>query len=158
MKTKIKRSEEYLNKYREIISKKHSEKGLVIFTDGSADNSKQTQAIKYGYLIYEGGCLLNSGSYVCNDNFNTSIKSEILAINLALSALIIDEVNEPITIFSDNTWVVEYIVNDKNWVSKSPEKAYYSAYQEYRSLSETFDIKGYWIPRELNAQADLLTR
>lgn len=154
------RTETYLNEYRKIISYYHNQDNLVIFTDGSADNSNQRKAIKFGCLIYEKGKLIHSISQVCNDTFNTSVKSEIMGINTALGFLCQEGItNEDIIIFSDNKWVVEWAVNNRSWYSTSKEKAYYESFVLLRSyIGEFKSIKAIWVPREVNMEADSLTR
>jgi ribonuclease HI len=154
------RSETYLNKFRELVDYYHKQNNLVIFTDGSADNKKQTQSIKFGFLIYEKGKLLHSESQVCNDKFNTSVKSEIMGINAALGFLCSEgATSEDIVIFSDNRWAVEWAVNKTSWYSTSKDKAYYESFVILRSLIKEFkSVKAFWIPREINQDADDLTR
>lgn len=158
---KKERSETYLNTYRELVNYYHNQKGLVIFTDGSADNSFQEEPIKFGFLIYENGKLLHSDSQICYDKFNTSIKSEIMGINLALHFLINEGcTNIPLTIFSDNKWIVEWCINKTNWYSTSTDKAYYESFVILRSYMKEFHrgAQAFWIPREINQEADKLTR
>lgn len=156
---KKERSEEYLDKFRDIINNAHNSGKLVVFTDGSGDNSKQGEPIKFGFLIYENGKLLAYGSQVCNDKQNTSVKSEIMGINAALSYLLLDNITDEVILFSDNKWVVDWAVNKLSWYSKSVDKVYYEAFVELRNLIEHFkSVQAIWIPRELNENADQLTR
>jgi ribonuclease HI len=158
---KKERSETYLNEYRKLINYHHQQKGLVIFSDGSGDNSAQTEPIKFGFLIYEKGKMLHSDSQICYDKFNTSVKSEIMGLNLALHFLIQEGcTTENITIFSDNKWLVEWCINNRSWYSKSTDKAYYESFVILRSYMNEFNrtIKGFWVPREVNQEADLMTR
>ena len=160
-KVKKTRSETYLNEYRKVVDYYHSKEGLVIFSDGSADNSFQEEPIKFGFLIYERGKLLHSDSQICYDKFNTSIKSEIMGINLALHFLISEGcTNVPITVFSDNQWLIDWCINKTAWYSTSTDKAYYESFVILRSYMKEFHrgIKGIWIPREINQEADKLTR
>lgn len=155
------RSETYLNEYRKIVDFYHKKDNLVIFTDGSADNSHQEEPIRFGFLIYEKGKLLHYDFDICKDNFNTSIKSEIMGINLALHFLISEGyTNVPLIIFSDNKWMVEWCINKRNWYSTSTDKAYYESFVLLRSYMKQFsrEITGIWIPREVNEEADKLTR
>jgi ribonuclease HI len=157
---KKQRSETYLNEYRKLVNYHHKSNSLVLFTDGSADNSKQNEPIKFGFLVYEKGKLLHSDSQVCRDNFNTSVKSELMAINAGLKFLRSEgATRESIVIFSDNKWVVEWAVNKTNWYSTSTDKAYYESFVMLRSLIAEFkSVNAFWVPREINQDADSLTR
>lgn len=158
--TKTSRSESYLDSFRQVVNDYHKKNNLVVFTDGSADNMKQSEPIKFGFLIYEKGKLIHSDSQICNDTFNTSIKSELMAVNFALGFLLLEGItNEDIILFSDNKWLVEWAVNKTNWYSKSYDKAYYESFVELRELmSQLKSVKAIWIPREVNGEADKLTR
>jgi ribonuclease HI len=157
---KKQRSETYLNEYRKLVDYYHSQDNLVIFTDGSANNSHQDEPIKFGFLIYEKGKLLHSDSQVCNDKFNTSVKSELMGINASLGFLYSEgAISDNIVIFSDNKWVVEWCINKPKWYSTSTDKAYYEAFVMLRSIMKEFkSVKAFWIPREVNMEADKLTR
>lgn len=157
--TKKQRSETYLNEYRKLVEYYHKQDNLVIFTDGSANNSHQDEPIKFGFLIYEKGKLLHSNSQVCNDKFNTSVKSELMGINASLGFLYSEgATNDNIIIFSDNKWVVEWCINKPNWYSTSTDKAYYESFVILRSLMKEFkSVRSFWIPREINEEADKLT-
>lgn len=157
---KKERSEAYLDEYRKLVDYYHKQDNLVLFTDGSADNSKQHEPIKFGFLVYEKGKLLHSDSHICNDNFNTSVKSELMGINAGLRFLRSEgATREHIVIFSDNKWVVEWAVNKTSWLSTSTDKAYYNSFVILRSLMKEFkSVKAFWVPREINQEADSLTR
>jgi len=158
---KKERSEAYLNEYRKIVDYYHKQDNLVIFTDGSADNSHQDEPIRFGFLIYEKGKLLHHDFDICKDKFNTSIKSEIMGINLALHFLISEGcTNVPLIVFSDNQWLVDWCINKTSWYSTSKDKAYYESFVLLRSYMKEFhrEIKAIWIPREINEEADKLTR
>jgi len=158
--TKTSHSESYLDSFRQVVNDYHKKNNLVVFTDGSADNMKQSEPIKFGFLIYEKGKLIHSDSQMCNDTFNTSIKSELMAVNAALGFLLLEGItNEDIILFSDNKWLVEWAVNKSSWYSKSYDKAYYESFVELRELmSQLKSVKAIWIPREVNEEADRLTR
>lgn len=154
------RSENYLNKFKEIVEYYHTKNNIVIFTDGSGDNRKQDQPIQFGFLIYDKGKLLHKNNDVCNDTFNTSVKSEIMGVNLALEYLISENcTNIDIVVFSDNKFIVDWCINNKSWYSNSTDKAYYDSFVYLREYMKQFNtIKAIWVPREINEDADKLTR
>jgi ribonuclease HI len=160
MKIKKIRTEAYLQPFRKLISDLHKKDCFVIFTDGSGDNMHQEKAIKFGFLIYETGKLLHSASFSCYDTFNTSVKSEIMAVNAALQYLVDEKCcNVDVVVLSDNKFLVDWCINNRNWYSSSTEKSYYSAFVVLRELIKQFkSVQSKWIARECNTLADNLTR
>lgn len=153
------RSEAYLNEYRLEIERAHKSGKIVVFSDGSADNMDQTAPIRFGFLVYKDGMLIHADSKVCNDSFNTSVKSEIMGMNAALEYLFSTEYSDDVIILSDNKWVVQYAINRPDWMSTSTDKAYFPAFIEIRKRMKWFkSVVGIWIPRELNTLADDLSK
>jgi ribonuclease HI len=151
--------EEKIIKAQELIDRVTKSGLLMVFTDGSGDNSNKDNPIKFGFEILENGKVIHSESAICSEKNNSSVKSEILAINAALSFLISEgATEEEIHFFTDNTFMVQYCFN-KNWRSRSVNKPYYKSQLEMNDLLQNFsNIKYHWIPRELNERADALTR
>lgn len=143
-----------------VIDFKHQNSDLVCYTDGSGDNMDTTLPITFSFCIYEQKTLIHSDKSICNEEENTTIKAEIMGINICLSFLISENLqNEKITMFSDAKWVVDWVCNNLKWESKKPDAPYYKSYLEFRELQKEFsDIEFIWIPREYNTVADGLLR
>lgn len=143
-----------------IIEKKHIESNLVCYTDGSGDNNFTDEPITFSFVIYENKEIIHKDKNICKDAVNTTIKAEIMGINSCLAFLITEDLqHEKITLFSDAKWVVDWVCNNLNWISKSTEAPYYKSFLEFRELRNEFsDIEFIWIPREYNNEADSLLR
>jgi hypothetical protein len=143
-----------------IIKIKHETSNLVCYTDGTGDNMDTSLPISFSFVIYEQEKILHTSINTCNDPENTTIKAEIMGINLCLSFLISENLqNEKITMFSDAKWVVDWVCNNLSWSSKSPNAPYYKAFLEFREYRNEFtDIEFIWIPRAYNTVADGLLR
>lgn len=143
-----------------IIDKKHKTSDLVCFTDGSGDNMDLSLPIQFSFVVYEKKNLIHQSKAVCKDPINTTIKAEIMGINLCLCFLIEENlINERITLFSDSKWVVDWVCNKPSWNSKNTDSPYYDAFIEFRMLVAEFkDIEFIWIPRQYNTVADGLLR
>lgn len=145
---------------KSIINFKHKNSDLVCYTDGSGDNMDTSLPITFSFCVYEQQTLIHSDKNICKDEINTTIKAEIMGINLCLAFLFSENLhNEKITLFSDSKWVVDWVCNNLNWESKNTEAPYYNSFLEFRKLrSEFLDIEFIWIPREFNSVADGLLR
>lgn len=145
---------------KSIIDLKHKNSNLVCYTDGSGDNMDTSLPISFSFCVYEQQNLIHSSKNICNDEENTTIKAEIMGINLCLTFLLSENLqNERITMFSDAKWVVDWVCNNLNWQSKKTDAPYYKSYVEFRSIvSEFSNIEFIWIPREYNTVADGLLR
>lgn len=143
-----------------IIEKKHNESNLVCYTDGSGDNNFINEPITFSFVVYEKKEILHKNKNQCNDAINTTIKAEIMGINSCLAFLISENLQyEKITLFSDAKWVVDWVCNKLNWISKNTEAPYYKSFLEFRNLIIEFsDIEFIWIPRKYNNVADSLLR
>ncbi|MBC7525229.1 MAG: ribonuclease H-like domain-containing protein [Flavobacterium sp.] len=145
---------------KSVIDFKHKNSNLVCYTDGSGDNMDKSLPIEFSFVIYENNSVIHKNKNICKDKENTTVKAEILGINMCLAFLIAENLkNEKITIFSDAKWVVDWVCNKLTWESKNTEAHYYKAYLDVRRLIPQFrDIEFIWIPRDYNTVADGMLR
>lgn len=155
------RDSDYLKKYQNKIDEAHKSYDFVVFTDGSADNISK-EYVKYGCLIYAKGdlietqCVENTSLHI---NERTSNTAECLAVLKACEFLYKEGLSDhTIMFFSDSEFTLNYLM-DENWNKGNPTKGYYNSWIKLKELLSKF--KNYnksWIPRELNDDADKLTR
>lgn len=145
---------------KSIIDLKHKNSSLVCYTDGSGDNMDQSLPIEFSFVVYEKNSIIHKDKNICKDAENTTIKAEIMGINLCLSFLIQEGLNnDKITLFSDSKWVIDWVCNKLSWKSTNVLASYYNSYLEFRELVTEFtDIEFIWIPRQYNSVADGILR
>lgn len=147
--------------YTRRVKNYHEQYDYVVFTDGSADNYIKS-GIQYSYIIYQKGEVFAKNSIFNEDlpkRERTNNTSECLGVVEACKFLIENRLNESKVIFlSDSTFIIDYLM-DLDWDRLNPELGYYNSSLELRSLLKEFKkIKKSWIPRELNQEADKLSK
>lgn len=109
-----------------------------------------------GYVIKKIGITIAKGSKIVGEGKGmTNNVAEYHALVYALEEIHQKHLqNEPITIRSDSTLLVNQMKG--NWKVKAPNL--YPIYRKARKLASNLKISIEWIPRELNEEADELSR
>ena len=125
---------------------------VFVYIDGLAEGNPGTGT--YGYLIYDGERKLAEGNdlagYAVTNNY-----AEYTALVEAMKKLRRLGVEGDVVVRSDSQLLVGQM--SKGWKAKGG--GYLEKLKEARDLVKEFgSIKFEWIPREKNAEADLLSR
>ena len=126
---------------------------VVVYVDGLSQ-PRNPGTGTYGYVIYEGQKKLAEGAglagYEVTSNF-----AEYAALAEALKRLKEMKVEGDVLVKSDSKLLVGQM--SQGWEAKGG--AYLSKLKEAKDLlREIGSVSFEWIPREMNAEADLLTR
>ena len=126
---------------------------VTVYIDGLALPSNPGTGT-YGYVIYDGPKKLGEGMGLAGREV-TSNFAEYTALAEALKRLKALKIEGDILVKSDSKLLVGHMA--ESWKVKGG--MYVSKLKEVRELMKEFgSIRFEWIPREMNEEADLLTR
>ena len=126
---------------------------VTVYIDGLSEPSNPGTGT-YGYLIYDGPKKLAEGSGLAGRRV-TSNFAEYSALAEALKRLMSLRIEGDVLVRSDSKLLVGHM--SQGWKAKGG--MYIEKLKEVRELLKEFgSIRFEWIPREMNEEADLLTR
>lgn len=131
---------------------------IIVYCDGLCEPTNPSGIATYGYVIYRGEIKLHEGFGVVGEGQGMSNNvAEYAALCKALTHLRgVGLENEEVIVKSDS----KLLVNQMNGVWKKHNRGLYvPKYLEARALQRGFrSIRFEWVDRELNTEADALSR
>ncbi|MDM7912368.1 MAG: ribonuclease HI [Methanotrichaceae archaeon] len=128
---------------------------ITIYFDGLCYPKNPCGVAAYGYLIYRDGELIHRGFRAVGEGKGmTSNVAEYEGLKAAVQWLSDHGIKDDITINGDSQLVIKQMKGEWEVRSKTSRKYV----PEIRRLLEGRDVRFVWVPREMNEEADRLSR
>jgi len=129
---------------------------ITIFFDGLCEPINPGGVAVYGYVIYHDDRIIKKGCRVIGVGHGmTNNVAEYSALKRAIEWLISEKIqDDEITIKGDSMLVINQLRGDWKVKSKTSRKFV----PEIKELLKKKRVRFVWIPREENAEADMLSR
>ena len=131
---------------------------IIVYCDGLCEPTNPNGIATYGFVVYRDGTKIHEGLGVTGVGQGMSNNvAEYDALCKAFDHLRSQGLTtQGITVRSDSKLLIKQMSGE--W-KKRPKGLYVSKYLEARKLQSNFNHVRYeWVPRELNKEADTLTR